>query len=165
MKWLLVAAALTLMLSDARGQDQGPLTNEQLAEILALSQEHKEQLVDLAMEFIQCAALFYASYDVGNEADQHPDDVQLSRDIGNGASLTAQFFLLGTMLDWQAAGDYVEDQVESNRVHWRSRLRGPGGNPVTLQQAKRCHELNPTQAEVVGNMRRGALSQPQGDAQ
>jgi hypothetical protein len=103
--------------------------------------------------------------------------VQLARELGNDAALAGQYVLahvrvLSQPLEpgapsppsiwnkaWQEAVAYITDQVASNRVHWRSRLRG-SGNPAMAQQAQICHRRGPLQAQIVQDMRRGVLTAP-----
>jgi hypothetical protein len=63
---------------------------------------------------------------------------------------------------WQEAGSYIDDQVASNRVHWRSRLRG-SGNPVVAEHAEICARLSPVQAEIIRDMRQKTLTASWGD--
>ena len=44
-----------------------------------------------ALEFAQCAGLYYAAADLGPEFGYPADDVQLSRELGNGAALAGQY--------------------------------------------------------------------------
>ena len=134
--------------------------------------------VDGALEFAQCAGLYYASADLGPEFGHLPDDVQLARELGNGAALAGQYMLAHVRefgasrysqvlrshrniwnRAWQEAGAYIQDQVASNRTHWRSRLRG-SGNPAVAKYAELCARLNPLQVEIVQEMRRNLLTKP-----
>ena len=134
--------------------------------------------VTMALQFSQCAGLFYASADLGPEFGQSPDDVQLARELGNGAAMVSIYLLYqarvlsqppGEMITpgpWkkalQEAKIYIDDQVASNRVHWRSRLHGPD-NPLVAEQAQICHRLGPLQADLVQEMREKMLTAPWSD--
>jgi hypothetical protein len=52
-----------------------------------------EASIDGALEFAECAGLYYASADLGPEFGQSPGDVDLARGLGNGAALAAQYLL------------------------------------------------------------------------
>jgi hypothetical protein len=133
--------------------------------------------VTVALQFSQCAGLYYAAADLGLEAGQSPDDVQLARETGNGAALVAQYVLAqvraasqqGEQITpdvwgraWEEAKVYMDDQVASNRVAWRSRLRGSGNSQVA-EQAEICSQLAPLQTQIVQEMRQNALTAPWGD--
>lgn len=159
MEWLLIVSGLLMTVSAAA--DDGSY----------------ESSVDGALEFAECAGLYYASADLGPEFGHSPDDVDLARGLGNGAALAGQYLLAhvralsqplesGTPIPpdvwnkaWQEAGSYIGDQVASNRVHWRSRLRG-SGNPQVAEQAQICSRLNPLQVEIIREMRQNALTAP-----
>jgi hypothetical protein len=134
--------------------------------------------VAVALQFSQCAGLYYAVADLGPEAGQSPDDVQLAREMGNGAALVAQYVLAqvravsqqGEQITpdvwrraWEEAGTYTDDQVASNRGAWRSRIRGSSNPQVFAEQVEICDRLNPLQAQIVQEMRQDALTAPWGD--
>jgi hypothetical protein len=163
MRWLLVVSGLLTTVA-ARADDGS-----------------YEASIDGALEFAECAGLYYASADLGPEFGHSPDDVDLALGLGNGAALAGQYLLahvrvLSQPLEsgapiprdvwnkaWQEAGTYIDDQVASNRVHWRSRLRG-SGNPQVAKQAQICSRLNPVQTEIIGEMRQNALTAPWPDS-
>lgn len=133
--------------------------------------------VAVSLQFSQCAGLYYATADLGPAFGQSPDDVQLAREMGNGAALAAQYVLAqvravsqpGDRITpdvwrraWNEARTYTDDQVTSNRVAWRSRLSG-SGNPEVARMAETCGQLSPLQAEIVQEMRQNALTAPWGD--
>jgi hypothetical protein len=133
--------------------------------------------VAVALQFSQCAGLYYASADLGPEFGHSPDDVQLVRELGNGAAVVAQYVLAqvralsqhGEQITpdvWRKASEeakgYIDDQVASNRVAWRSRLRG-SGNPQVAEQAEVCAALGSLQAEIVQEMRQNVLTAPWDD--
>jgi hypothetical protein len=126
--------------------------------VLALAGEARAadepDAVDLALEFGDCAALYFAYADLGEETGQHPDDLELARGLARGAELAA-LLLLG-LPDFQTAEAYVRDQVESNRVQWRARLRG--GSPEPHRRLQRCIELNGLQARLVHQFRKDSLT-------
>jgi hypothetical protein len=113
----------------------------------------------------------------GPEFGHSPDDVQLVRELGNGAAVVAQYVLAqvralsqhGEQITpdvWRKASEeakgYIDDQVASNRVAWRSRLRG-SGNPQVAEQAEVCAALGSLQAEIVQEMRQNVLTAPWDD--
>jgi hypothetical protein len=130
--------------------------------------------VTIALQFSQCAGLFYAWADLGPEFGQSPDDVQLVREVGNGAALVSIYVLaqaraLSQRVEmitpgiwqkaWQEAKIYIDDQVASNRVHWRARMRGPY-TPLVAEQTQICRSLGPVQADLVQEMREKTLTAP-----
>jgi hypothetical protein len=133
--------------------------------------------VTVALLFSECAGLYYSLADLGPAFGHSPDDVQLASELGNGAAIVAQYVLAqvrivsqpGDMITpdvwkkaWQEAKTYIHDQVTSNRVHWRSRLRG-SDDPLIAERFQICHSLGPLQAELVQEMRQKVLTAPWSD--
>jgi hypothetical protein len=132
----------------------------------ALDQGGRERLLDLALEFAQCAGLRHALSDLGPELGATPDETRLNRELALGSAVTAEYLMVGTARDvddWRARTGgrkaFIRDQIESRRGHWRARLDGRLTS-MALEQERRCLELSPIQVEVVDTLRKRVWTQP-----
>jgi hypothetical protein len=101
----------------------------------------------MALQFSQCAGLLYALADLGPGFGPS-DDVQIAAEVNNGWAMASIYLFYqmrvlsqppGEMITpgpWkkamQEAKIYINELVASNRVHWRSRLRG-AANPLVAE--------------------------------
>jgi hypothetical protein len=146
---VMVAAVLALaIVGQAQAQEQ------------ELLQDLKENAVEMALDFTICAGLLYAGADVGREIGRHPDEIQSIEEEGNGWAMAAYWALAHGMGDWEDAVAYVDEQVASQRAHWRARLRLDGAGPWLDRQRASCDTLAPAQEWIVGELRKKVLTLP-----
>ena len=123
------------------------------------TEAERRDRIGLALEFTQCAGLWYAVADIGRESGEHSDNIELAEGTGRGADLVASLLAATAMTDPRQAGPFVTDQVELNRTTWRAKIRGgPVGGDLAKWLA-RCADLNPMQADIINRLRKGAVTQ------
>jgi hypothetical protein len=158
---MLAIGLLVLLASPARAQ--------------GFTQEQREESLEIALDFAQCAGINYAMSDVGEETRGDPDQLRMYREQGNGSALAAQFVMGGSLLGpemfaenlevaeavkkFNEAEEFIKDQIEMHRAHWRAKIRS-GLAGVDTSPVLRCNDLMPMQIRIIENMRKQRFTAP-----
>jgi hypothetical protein len=86
---------------------------------------------------MQCAGMYYAASDLGAAEGRGADEVETMAGTGRGAALVTETLLAFNMTEPTEAKAYTRDQVEHNRMVWRTKLGG-SGNPEVMEWAVRA---------------------------
>jgi hypothetical protein len=137
--------------------------------------EQREESLQIALDFAQCAGIEYAMSDIGEETGRDPDQLRMHRERGNGSALAARFVMGGSLLGpemfaedlevaeavkkFNEAETFIEDQIEMHRAHWRAKIRS-GLAGVDTSPVLKCNELMPMQVRIIENMRKERFIAP-----
>jgi hypothetical protein len=120
MKWLLIVSGLVMTVPAGADDDS------------------YEASIDGALEFAECAGLYYASADLGPEFGQSPGDVDLARGLGNGCGACRPIPIGSCAGGKPAARPWGSDPALTSgkrpagirQLHWRSGGQQPSSLAV-----------------------------------